>query len=105
MKYAGVCRIMKLMESGFMNRWQQQHWPRLLCRTGDTRVFNRKFMLADMEGNFYIILIGTLVAFAVLLLECRRPPSGSSSIFRTRVLRINQPVQESRGVELFRIRK
>ena len=102
MEYAAVCRIMKLMECGFMNRWQQQHWPRQLCRTADTRVFNRKFMLADMEGNFYIILIGTVVAFVVLLMECRRRPP---STFRTRVLRINQPVQESRAVELFRIRK
>lgn len=92
------CRIMKLMECGHINRWKKQHWPRAQCRTTDTRLVTRKVTLGDMWGNFYVIFIGALVAFGVLLLECICRPSAKSNVPRA-------GCHDSGDVELFRITK
>ncbi|KAI0208463.1 Glutamate receptor ionotropic, delta-1 [Lamellibrachia satsuma] len=81
--------VMKLVECGIVKRWKQKHWPRSLSRATDTRLFTRIFTLVDMEGNFFVIGIGTIVALGVLIVECIRRPVRFSKVFRPNVPRLN----------------
>ena len=85
-----------------MKRWKQKHWPRSLCRASDTSLSSHKCTLGDMEGNFFLIGVGVVAAFGVLLLErcCRAVKI--SKVFRANISRLD--IHKLWDVELFRMR-
>ena len=48
------------------------------------RLVSRKFTLADMEGIFFAVGIGVVLALCVLLVECHRRPLRFTNCFRNR---------------------
>lgn len=69
-------RIRRIMEAGLIKRWKQVFWPRNdECQIkGSTDANVIKVFLADMQGSFYILGMGCVLAVIVIL--------GESCIFK-----------------------
>ena len=61
-----------MLESGLVKKWKTKFWPqkdKCSASAYGGVVSNRTVSIGDMQGSFYLLLMGFFIAFTVLMLE------------------------------------
>jgi hypothetical protein len=64
--------IKVMLESGLVKKWKSQFWPqkdKCSATAYGGVVSNRTVSIGDMQGSFYLLLLGFFLALIVLVIE------------------------------------
>jgi len=60
-----------MLQTGLIKKWKSRYWPQKdkCSQLGLGAAGNRKVGIGDMQGSFYLLLLGFFIAAVVLVVE------------------------------------